>query len=269
MDTFFSDKKRWTTMDVASLLVSNNMLTAVTTEDAREFVRRMKPCRVKNGTVLFREGEKNPNFMVFILQGEAVVESSAAGHSQSMVLKLLGEGDIIGELGIIDDKVRSATVTAVSEMALAIMDRTAFSEMVAEAPTLACSFLGTLLQSVGNRLRESNRKVHTLTQINTSLHEELQSRAESPRAVPANPVTASVAPMPAFVKPSGSALPKKPLPAPSMPTTPVASAADFSSTHQDGSVPDLNVGMHSQLDVLAAHDLEDVPRPTFTHTYPI
>ena len=175
MQTFFSDKKRWTTSDVARLLVSNNALTAVTIEDGTEFVKRMLPRRVKQGTVLFHEGEKNPNFMMFILQGEAIVESATLGHGQPTVINLLGEGDIIGELGIIDNKARSATVTATSEMALAIMDRAAFALMVKEAPGLACNLLGKVLHSVGNRLRDSNHKVHTLTLINKSLHAELES----------------------------------------------------------------------------------------------
>lgn len=173
MNTFFSDKERWSIDDVAKLLVSNNALTAVTHDDAIEIVRRMTPYRVKDGTVLFREGNQDAKFMIFILQGEAVVERSADGHSEASVMKLLGEGDLIGEMGIVDSAARSATVRAVSEMALAVMDQAAFKRMVQEMPAVACSLLGVMLQSVSGHLRQSNRKLHTMTQINKSLHDEL------------------------------------------------------------------------------------------------
>lgn len=269
MDTFFSDKKRWTTSDVAQLLVSHNSLTTVSLEDATEFVKRMQPRRVKHGTVLFREGERDSNFMVFILQGEAVVESSTTGHGESMVLKLLGGGDIIGELGIIDNKARSATVTAASDMALAVMDQAAFALLIKEAPSLGCSLLGSLLQSVGNRLRESNRMVHTLTLINKSLHaeletimardEEIEIAAAAPRAR-ARAVSAT---------PSNSSLPGQALFKRLKSNPPFFADVPFPAVYMNGSTPDINVELPSRLDFPTSRKSPDSRPPGFTSTYPV
>ena len=269
MQTFFSDKKRWTTTDVARLLVSNNALTAVTIEDATEFVKRMLPRRVKQGTVLFQEGEKNPNFMMFILQGEAVVESSTTGNGQSVVISLLGEGDIIGELGIVDNKARSATVTASSEMALAIMDRVSFAQMVREAPGLACNLLGTMLQSVGNRLRDSNRKVHTLTLINKSLHAELESVTQSEGALATPAATANIPLTPLLVGRPPDLPPRNALLNIAKPKMAADRGAQLSGAQLKDSTSDLNASLQSRLDVLATLESHELLPLSFANTQPI
>lgn len=271
MQTFFSDKKRWTTADVARLLVSNNALTAVTIEDAIEFVKRMTPRRVRQGTVLFHEGEKNPNFMMFILQGDAIVESFTTGNGQPLVINLLGEGAIIGELGIIDNKARSATVTASSEMALAIMDRASFAQMVKEDPCLACNLLGKVLQSVGNRLRDSNRKVHTLTMINKSLHAELESGTQSTGTLPAPApaATASTPLTPLLVGSPPDAPPGNNLLNIARPTMPADPGAQLSGPHWIDPGSHLKASLQSRLDVLATLESHEFAPPSFVDTQPI
>lgn len=271
MDTFFSDKKRWTTGDVAQLLVSHTSLTNISQEDATEFVKRMQPRRVKHGTVLFREGERDSHFMVFILQGEAVVESSTTGHGESMVLKLLGEGDIIGELGIIDNKARSATVTAASDMALAVMDQAAFALLIKEAPSLGCSLLGSLLQSVGNRLRESNRMVHTLTLINKSLHAELETIMDRDEDAEIAAAAHGARPRAASPKPSDSGKPSQTLFKRPKSNSPFFVDEAFPAAYINGSgaTPDINIELPSRLDFLTSRKAPDSRPPGFTSTYPV
>lgn len=176
--------KRWTHAEVAELLVSNNALTAVTPEHALEFATHMRPARVKAGTTIFREGAKDQTFLVFILSGEAVVEHSASGHANSTVLRVVGQGNVIGEMGLMDNKARSATVTATSDMDLAIMDQKTFAELIARSPALGCSFLGAMLHSVTVRLRDANRRIVVLDQINRSLQADAEADAKAERAVP-------------------------------------------------------------------------------------
>lgn len=172
--------KRWTHAEVAELLVSNNALTSITPEHALAFAEHMRPARVKAGSVIFKEGVKDQTFMVFILSGEAVVEHSASGHANSTVLRVVGEGNIIGEMGLMDNKARSATVTATSDMDLAVMDQKTFADLIAKSPALGCSFLGAMLQSVSVRLRDANRRIVVLDQINRSL----QAEADTAKATP-------------------------------------------------------------------------------------
>jgi CRP/FNR family transcriptional regulator, cyclic AMP receptor protein len=167
--------KHWSIGAIAQQLVSNNALTAITTHHAVILAQRMRLCQVRQHKVLFRAGDTNTDFLAFVLDGEAVVESPSDGSNEAVVLNVIGVGDMLGEMGVVANVPRSATVTASSDMMVAILDQTAFAKLIKDAPELACGFLSTLLKSVTDRLRESNRKLQTLTVINKSLFEELEA----------------------------------------------------------------------------------------------
>lgn len=178
MEDFFAGARQWSLGEVAALLTAKTALTTLTLADAREVVKRMRPSRIPAGTVLLREGEKHVSFMLFILEGEALVESVAAGHGESMVLKTVGPGSLIGEQGILDNKARSATVTAASDMAVAVMDQEAFARLVDEVPKVACSVLAEMLRAVSERLREANHRMHMLTRINQAMEAQIEAMAQ-------------------------------------------------------------------------------------------
>lgn len=167
--------KHWSIASIAQQLVANNALTTLTTHHAVILAQRMRLCVVAMGTVLFRAGDTNTDFMALVLDGEALVEAVDAGAGEAVVLKLVSEGDVLGEMGIIANTPRSATVTASTDMTVAILDQSAFALLIKDTPDLACAFLSTLLQSVTNRLRESNRKLQTMTKINQGMFAELEA----------------------------------------------------------------------------------------------
>jgi CRP/FNR family transcriptional regulator, cyclic AMP receptor protein len=65
----------------------------------------------------------------------------------------LGPGDIIGELALLENAPRGATVTCSTDCTVLVLDRRHFSGLVQGAPGLAFKFLQTL----AGRLRELDR----------------------------------------------------------------------------------------------------------------
>lgn len=173
MDSLLTDHRHWSRKDVAELLCSRNALTELTLDQALQIVQRLAPQRVKSGTVLIREGVTATSYMALILQGEAVVENDVRGSSESMVVTVLGTGHLFGELGVLDGKPRSATITAVTDMDIAVLDRTAVHSLIEQSPAVACSLMAAMMTRMSERLRATNAKVKTLTAINRSLLEEL------------------------------------------------------------------------------------------------
>ena len=167
--------KHWSIASIAQLLVSNNALTTLTTHHAVILAQRMRLCRVSQDAVLFKAGDTNTDFMALVLEGEALVEAAGNGAGEGVILKMVSVGDVLGEMGIIANTPRSATVTASTDMTIAILDQLAFAQLIKSAPELACAFLSTLLQGMTNRLRESNRKLQTMTKINQSMYAELEA----------------------------------------------------------------------------------------------
>ena len=82
----------------------------------------MNPLRVHvpSGGVLFREGE-SPDTAFLIEQGEMEVRVRQRGID--IILSRLGPGDLVGEMAVIDDSVRTATATAVTDCVLYRIDR--------------------------------------------------------------------------------------------------------------------------------------------------
>lgn len=102
---------------------------------AKEFNER----RIEAGTRLIREGDDHAMGFFVIAEGEAIV--SVGGEERVR----LGPGSYFGELALIGDRVRTATVTAATEMRCLVMMLTDFRALVQSDAEIAWK----LLQGVG------------------------------------------------------------------------------------------------------------------------
>ena len=99
---------------------------------------------VPEGKVLAKEGAPGREFYV-ILDGKAKV--SIGGRQVAM----LGPSDFFGEMALLDQGPRVATVVAETPMEVAVLDPREFSTLVEEHPGVARKILKVMAQ----RLRES------------------------------------------------------------------------------------------------------------------
>jgi len=84
---------------------------------------------LREGKELTRQGERGREFFV-LLEGEADVTQDGQSINQ------LGTGDFFGEIALVEDRPRTATVTATSPVrALVITDR-AFRQLLDEQPEI-------------------------------------------------------------------------------------------------------------------------------------
>ncbi|MBU6501318.1 MAG: cyclic nucleotide-binding domain-containing protein [Burkholderiales bacterium] len=160
----------------ARLLVMAPGLVELSPADAREVVGYMRPQRVPSGSVLIREGEATDvDAMMLILQGEVTVEYEVSAPHETMVVSIMGPGGLIGEMGLIDGSPRSATCTATTELAVAVLGRDALRQMIEECPDVAARLLLSISTRLSDHLRESNRKLRTFAQLSRALQQELDA----------------------------------------------------------------------------------------------
>ena len=169
MENFVTETRQWTPEEVAQLLTSRTALTELKVEEALQVVRLLAPMHVAAGTVLIEEGVTSTGYMALVLEGEAVVHNAIEGTDQSVVLSEIGAGAVFGELGILDGKPRSATVTAVTDMDIAVLDRVALARLIGTVPAVACALLSAIIVRVGERLRATNTRVQELAAENHRL----------------------------------------------------------------------------------------------------
>jgi len=101
---------------------------------------------VPEGKVLAQQGTPGREFYV-ILEGKAGV--SIDGRD----VAILGPGDFFGEMALLDQGLRVATVTAETPMEVAVLDPREFATLVEEHPGVARKIMKGLAQ----RLRDSER----------------------------------------------------------------------------------------------------------------
>ena len=108
--------------------------------------------RYAAGEVIIRENDFGETAYV-IGQGQVEVSKEQAG--QNVHLAYLGVGESFGEMGMIDEKPRNATVTAVSDTVVREIRRDDFFNSFQTDPKVAL----TLLKVLFERLREADARI--------------------------------------------------------------------------------------------------------------
>ena len=97
------------------------------------------------GDIIFKEGDAGSEFFV-------VKSGSVSVRLGNRTLRTIGEGDIFGEMALIDNEPRSATIVADTDTVVVPVGEKQFLFMTGQAPYFALSVMKILAQ----RLRESN-----------------------------------------------------------------------------------------------------------------
>lgn len=159
----------------ARMLVTPSAFADLTLADAMRVVSYMKPKRIKAGTAFIEEGEVRQNdYMLLVLEGDIAVESDVPGLNESIVVNVIGPGNLIGEMGMLDGSPRSARCTANTDIAAAVLSRTALMRLLRDHPGVGSRLLLAISKRMADRLRETTRKLRTFAQMNRALQEELQ-----------------------------------------------------------------------------------------------
>lgn len=108
--------------------------------------------RFPAGATIFVEGDEAFEALV-LLSGTVKVTVTAAG-GREVILDVLGEGEIVGELAVVDGEARSATAKALDQVEVLAIARLAFVEFLHAQPAV----MFDLLVSVMGRLRNSDQR---------------------------------------------------------------------------------------------------------------
>jgi CRP-like cAMP-binding protein len=108
-----------------------------------------------DGEAIVRQGEASTNMYV-VQEGRVEVVREEAGRE--VLLRTLGEGEFVGEMGLFDRETRSATVRARGEARVLTVDRKGFLKRIQEDPTLAFQ----VVEVLSRRVRDLTREVAAL-----------------------------------------------------------------------------------------------------------
>ncbi|MFQ5408124.1 MAG: ATP-binding protein [Anaerolineales bacterium] len=130
---------------------------------AGETVERKYP----SGVVLCHEGAYEDIFYILASgQARITVRGTVDEAQEERELRVLGPGEYFGEMGLIQDFPRAASVTTLTEVTVLEMDKAEFETALRRSPTMAVNLIHTTL----DRMRSNDQLViQELRRINDTL----------------------------------------------------------------------------------------------------
>lgn len=111
--------------------------------------------------VIFREGESG-QAMYVVLSGQVRISTVIPGVGEE-ALAILRAGDYFGEMALIDEFPRSASVIAhEGPVSLLILHKEAFQRALSEDAELARRLLWVLVRTLSGRLRETDERLKAI-----------------------------------------------------------------------------------------------------------
>ncbi len=128
------------------LLKSTPLFAGCTKKELRELASRTDEIDLRDGYVLMREGRPGREFIV-------LVEGTAAVTRDGRNVAELEAGDWVGEIALLTNVPRTATVTATSPIRVLVVTDRSFRSLVETMPSIALK----VLASVGDRLARDTK----------------------------------------------------------------------------------------------------------------
>jgi CRP/FNR family transcriptional regulator, cyclic AMP receptor protein len=139
-----------------SVLKNVPMFAKLPEESLRLLAAVVTKCSAPRGTVVMAAGDPIDSLYIVISGRLKVMMSDAEG--KEVILSILGSGEVFGEMGVIDDSPRSASVIAIEPCEMLCVNRRDFDRCLAENFDMAQAIMRGLVK----RLREADRKIISL-----------------------------------------------------------------------------------------------------------
>ncbi|MBI5898919.1 MAG: Crp/Fnr family transcriptional regulator [Rhodocyclales bacterium] len=107
-------------------------------------------------TVVLNAGDSTDN-IYFVLSGSLKVQVSDE-DGREVILSKLGPGELFGEMGVLDENPRSATVLAVEPSQLVVMGKADFKQCLIDNPDVSLF----IMRNLTKRLRMADRNIESL-----------------------------------------------------------------------------------------------------------
>lgn len=126
------------------LLRNVNLFSEMDEGELDAIARIVTVSKVKPTQLIFQEGDPGGKFYLILRGKVKVVHYTPSGREQ--ILSFLGKGDFFGEMALLDDHPRSATVVALEETELAQILHTDFMALLEREPGLTLKLLKELVR---------------------------------------------------------------------------------------------------------------------------
>jgi CRP/FNR family cyclic AMP-dependent transcriptional regulator len=122
------------------------LFSACTSKELGRIASLVDEAEVPKGATLTKEGASGREFF-------AVADGKATAKIRGKKIASYGPGDFFGEMALLDQGPRSATITADAPMKLYVLDARSFSTLIDKHPAVARK----ILRGLAGRLRKAEK----------------------------------------------------------------------------------------------------------------
>jgi CRP/FNR family transcriptional regulator, cyclic AMP receptor protein len=117
---------------------------------------------VREGSVVIKEGERGSE-MYIMLSGRVEIRRRTRAGDDYTVVKLRAEDNVFfGEMALIDDDVRSATIVATEESDFLVLTKEDFIELGDQSPQIVLPITREIAKILASRLRKTTGDMLTI-----------------------------------------------------------------------------------------------------------
>lgn len=135
-------------MDYTETISKIYLFSMLSKRDIKRIAKRAQHHSYRKGEVIIREGERDGRVFVLI-EGEVEVVIGL-GTPKEKILSRFGPDSCFGEMAVLDNYVRTASVVATRDTQALSLDQLNLREEIFKNPSIAIE----LIQSLSRRLRE-------------------------------------------------------------------------------------------------------------------
>jgi CRP-like cAMP-binding protein len=137
---------------VRRLKDETNPFRDLTDAEFEQLAAHLERRHFAKGTVFFREGERG-DYLGIIMAGRLEVKKKTEFADNQILLAVLSKGSVIGELAMVDNQPRAATVRALDDSELFVLRRPQFDAFVDENPAAGLKIFRAISRLLSVRLR--------------------------------------------------------------------------------------------------------------------
>lgn len=151
------------TVEKVLLLKSAPLFAGLDSEELAALATIALEKEFASGEVIF-EQDQPAHHLYVLIRGKVEVLHHA--ESTDYPIATLGEKECFGEMAILDDQPRSATIKSLEPSTVLKIDRDSFRELIYERPQIAFA----IFKILSNRLRVRNLEVEHVASLDSSRH---------------------------------------------------------------------------------------------------
>lgn len=157
MKEIMVEQKSKLTATILDCLIYSPLFDGLKDDELKVVANHMKLFELEKDGILFQEGDKG-DYVCFVLDGlmDIIKESSPGG---SAVIASLSKGRSIGEMAVIDNFPRSATVKARTETSFLMLTQKSFDTILKTYPEIGIRILKGISRLLSLNLRKTSSRL--------------------------------------------------------------------------------------------------------------